>query len=125
MIGFQSMIATKAARVVKAAMGRSVVEFGTRRAHSPEAGVLAARAAYIGGCEGTSNTESGLRYGIPVFGTAAHSWVMSFAHERQAFEQLQRLLGESTVYLIDSYDTHRRRAPRGGPGTSVVGRPSR
>ena len=57
-IGFQSMIATKAARVVKAALGRGVVEFGTRRAHSPEAGVLAGRAAYIGGCEGTSNTES-------------------------------------------------------------------
>src|SRR5260370_13971316 len=71
MIGFQSMIATKATRVVKAAMGRSVVEVGTRRAHSPEAGVLAGRAAFIGGCAGTSNTESGLRYGVPVFGTAA------------------------------------------------------
>jgi nicotinate phosphoribosyltransferase len=103
-IGFQSMIATKATRVVKAALGRSVVEFGTRRAHSPEAGVLAGRAAYIGGCAGTSNTETGLRYGVPVFGTAAHSWVMSFATERQSFEQLQKLLGESTVYLIDIPD---------------------
>jgi len=118
MIGFQSMIATKAARVVKAAMGRSVVEFGTRRAHSPEAGVLAGRAAYIGGCEGTSNTESGMRFGIPVFGTAAHSWVMSFQHERQAFEQLQRLLGESTVYLIDSYDTI-----EGARRAAALGRP--
>ncbi len=63
------MIATKAARVVKAALGRSVVEFGTRRAHSPEAGVLAGRAAYIGGCAGTSNTEAGMRFGVPVFGT--------------------------------------------------------
>lgn len=118
MIGFQSMIATKAARVVKAALGRSVVEFGTRRAHSPEAGVLAARAAYIGGCEGTSNTESGMRFAVPVFGTASHSWVMSFEHERVAFERLQSLLGESTVYLIDSYDTMegaRRAASLGRP----------
>jgi len=105
MLGFQSMIATKAARVVKAALGRQVVEFGTRRAHTPEAGVLAGRAAYIGGCAGTSNAAAGMRYGVPVFGTTAHSWVMSFAHERAAFEQLQKLLGESTVYLIDSYDT--------------------
>jgi nicotinate phosphoribosyltransferase len=116
-IGFQSMIATKAARVVKAALGRSVVEFGTRRAHSPEAGVLAGRAAYIGGCAGTSNAQTGFRYAVPVFGTCAHSWVMSFAHERQAFEQLQRLLGENTVYLIDSYDTAEgaRRAAELGP----------
>jgi nicotinate phosphoribosyltransferase len=118
MIGFQSMIATKAARVVKAALGRSVVEFGTRRAHSPEAGVLAGRAAYIGGCEGTSNTESGMRFDIPVFGTASHSWVMSFAHEREAFERLQRLLGESTVYLIDSYDTI-----EGARRAAALGRP--
>jgi len=104
-VGFQSMIATKAARVVKAALGRGVVEFGTRRAHSAEAGVLAGRAAYVGGCEGTSNTETGMRFGVPVFGTCAHSWVMSFTHERDAFAQLQKLLGESTVYLIDTYDT--------------------
>jgi nicotinate phosphoribosyltransferase len=117
-MGFQSLIATKAARVVKAALGRSVVEFGTRRAHSPEAGVLAARASYIGGCGGTSNAEAGLRFGVPVFGTSAHSWVMSFPHELGAFEQLQKLLGESTVYLIDSYDTlegARRAAKLGRP----------
>jgi len=117
-VGFQTMIATKAARVVKAALGRSVVEFGTRRAHSPEAGVLAGRASYIGGCGGTSNVEAGFRYGIPVFGTAAHSWVMSFESERLAFEQLQKLLGENTVYLIDSYDTlegARRAAELGRP----------
>ncbi|MGH9558358.1 MAG: nicotinate phosphoribosyltransferase, partial [Bryobacteraceae bacterium] len=104
-IGFQSLIATKAARVVKAAAGRGVVEFGSRRAHSPEAGVLAGRAAYVGGCEGTSNVESGLRYGIPVFGTCAHSWVQSFTREREAFVQLQKLLGETTAYIIDTYDT--------------------
>jgi nicotinate phosphoribosyltransferase len=118
MIGFQSLIATKAARVVKAALGRQVVEFGTRRAHSPEAGVLAGRAAYIGGCAGTSNAAAGMRYGVPVFGTAAHSWVMSFPTELAAFEQLQKLLGENTVYLIDSYDTlegARRAASLGKP----------
>jgi nicotinate phosphoribosyltransferase len=117
-VGFQSLIATKAARVVKAALGRGVVEFGTRRAHSVEAGVLAGRAAYIGGCEGTSNTEAGLRFGVPVFGTCAHSWVMSFGHERTAFEQLQKLLGESTVYLIDTYDTI-----EGARRAAALGRP--
>jgi nicotinate phosphoribosyltransferase len=117
-LGFQSNIATKAARVVKAAMGRGVVEFGTRRAHSPEAGVLAGRAAYIGGCEGTSNTETGHRFDIPVFGTCSHAWVMSFTHELEAFAQLQKLLGENTVYLIDTYDTlegARRAASLGRP----------
>lgn len=104
-IAFQTLIATKAARVVEAAGGRSVVEFGTRRAHSPQAGVLAARAAYIGGCTGTSNTLAGMRYGIRVFGTAAHSWVQAFTDEREAYLQLQRFLGENTVYLIDTYDT--------------------
>jgi nicotinate phosphoribosyltransferase len=104
-ISFQTMIASKAARVVAAAAGRPVIEFGTRRAHSPEAGVLAARAAYAGGCAGTSNTETGFRFGIPVYGTAAHSWVQSFPSEYEAFAQLQRLLGPGTVYLIDTYDT--------------------
>jgi nicotinate phosphoribosyltransferase len=104
-IAFQSMIATKAARTVEAAAGRAVVEFGTRRAHTPEAGVLGARAAYIGGCSGTSNTLAGFRYGIPVMGTSAHSWVMSFPCESEAFRKLQRVLGEDTVQLIDTYDT--------------------
>jgi nicotinate phosphoribosyltransferase len=116
-VGFQSLIATKAARVIKSALGREVVEFGTRRAHSPQAGVLAGRAAYIGGCSGTSNAEAGLRYNIPVFGTAGHAWVMSFETERASYAQLQRLLGENTVYLIDSYDTLEgaRRAASLGP----------
>src|SRR5215469_14006615 len=77
-ITFQSLIATKGYRVASAAQGRDVFEFGTRRAHSPEAGVLGARASYIGGCAGTSNALAGLRFGVPVVGTAAHSWVMSF-----------------------------------------------
>ncbi len=104
MVAFQSMIATKAARTVEAAAGRDVVEFGTRRAHTPEAGVLGARAAYIGGCAGTSNTLAGYQFGIPVMGTAGHSWVMSFCGEKEAFRQLQRLLGDGAVQLIDTYE---------------------
>jgi nicotinate phosphoribosyltransferase len=104
-IGFPSLVATKAARIAEVAGSRGVVEFGTRRAHSPEAGVLAGRAAYIGGCIGTSNTETGFRFGIPVFGTAAHSWVLSFPSEREAYRKLQEMLGDSTIYLIDTYDT--------------------
>lgn len=104
-IGFQTTVATKAARIAETAGGRDVVEFGTRRAHTPHAGLYAARAAYIGGCTGTSNVETGFRFGIPVMGTAAHSWVQAFATEKQAFQQLQKLLGEGTIYLIDTYDT--------------------
>jgi nicotinate phosphoribosyltransferase len=104
-IGYQTMVATKASRMMQAAQGRSVVEFGTRRAYSPEAGVLAGRAAYVGGCVGTSNALTGMRYGIPVYGTAAHSWVQSFVSEAESFSVLQRLLQEHTVYLIDTYDS--------------------
>lgn len=104
-VGFESLIATKAARIVEVAGGRAVIDFGARRAHSPAAGVLVGRAAYLGGCTGTSNTETGFRYGIPVFGTAAHSWVQAFPTEREAFERLQNLLGDATIYLIDTYDT--------------------
>jgi len=103
-IAFQTLIATKAARCASAAGSRDVIEFGTRRAHTPEAGVLGARAAYIGGCSATSNTLAGFRFGIPVSGTSAHSWVMSFPCEVEAFRQLQRVLGESTVQLLDTYD---------------------
>lgn len=104
-IGYQTLVATKAARIVETARGRAVIEFGTRRAHSPQAGVLAARAAYIGGCIGTSNTLAGMKFGVPVYGTAAHSWIQSFPDELEAFRQLQRLLGPATVYLVDTYDT--------------------
>ena len=102
---FQTMIASKAARVVAAAEGRGVVEFGTRRAHGPEAGVLAARAAYIGGCMGTSNVEAGQRFGVPVFGTLAHSFVMAYSNEEEAFRRFQQLFPEHAVLLIDTYDT--------------------
>jgi nicotinate phosphoribosyltransferase len=117
-ITFQTLIASKASRCVAAAAGRPIAEFGTRRAHTPEAGTLGARAAYIGGCAGTSNTLAGFRYGIPVMGTAAHSWIMSFPCEVDAFRKLQRVMGESTVQLVDTYDTlegARRAAKIGGP----------
>ena len=117
-ITFQSLIAAKAARMVEAGGGRDVVEFGTRRAHTPEAGALGARAAYIGGCVGTSNALAGMLYGIPVFGTAAHSWVLSFPSEMESFRQLQKLLGPHTVQLIDTYNTlegARRAAELGKP----------
>ena len=116
-ITFPTLIASKAARCVGGA-SRAVVEFGTRRAHTPEAGVLGARAAYLGGCSGTSNTLAGMRFGIPVSGTSAHSWIMSFACEMQAFRRLQCTLGESTVQLLDTYDTlegARHAAKLGGP----------
>jgi nicotinate phosphoribosyltransferase len=102
---FQTMVASKAARCVLAAEGRTIVEFGSRRAHSPGAGILAGRAAFVGGCSGTSNAEAGMRFNIPVFGTAAHSWTMAFGDEERGFRALQKLLGESTVFLIDTYDT--------------------
>ena len=102
---FQTMIATKAARVVEAAQGRGVVEFGTRRAHGPEAGVLAARAAFIGGCLGTSNVEAGYRFGLPTYGTLAHSFVMAYAEEAESFRQFQRVFPEHSVLLADTYDT--------------------
>jgi nicotinate phosphoribosyltransferase len=102
---FQTLIASKAARCVLATQGRPVVEFGSRRAHGPEAGILAGRAAYLAGCLGTSNAEAGRRFGIPVFGTAAHSWTMAFPSEEESFRALQKLLGESTIFLVDTYDT--------------------
>lgn len=104
-ITFQTMIASKAARIVEAAQGRDVIEFGTRRAHGPEAGTLAARAAYIGGCAGTSNVEAGQQFGVPVFGTLAHSFVMAYHEEEEAFRRFQHLFPEHAVLLVDTYDT--------------------
>jgi nicotinate phosphoribosyltransferase len=104
-INHQTMIASKAARVVTAAGGRGVIEFGTRRAHGAEAGLLAARAAYIGGCIGTSNVEAGHLFGIPTFGTLAHSFVMSFDEEDQAFRAFLKVFPETATVLVDTYDT--------------------
>jgi len=104
-VTFESMVATKAARVVEAAKGRPVADFGSRRAHGPEAAVRAARASYIGGCASTSNVYAGMRLGIPVTGTAAHSWIMAHDSEIEAFENYFRVFPDHTTLLIDSYDT--------------------
>ena len=104
-LNFQTLIATKASRIVAAAQGRAVVDFGTRRAHGPQAGLAAARAAYIGGCVGTSNVLAGYELGIPIFGTQAHSWVMAFDTEELAFKAYHDLFPESTTLLLDTYDT--------------------
>jgi nicotinate phosphoribosyltransferase len=103
-INFETLVASKAARVVGAAKGRTVMEFGTRRAQGPEAGLRAARAAYLGGCDATSNTEAGRLYGIPVAGTAAHSWTQAFPTERESFEALLETFPGTGVLLIDTYD---------------------
>jgi nicotinate phosphoribosyltransferase len=105
LIHFQTLVATKASRVVQAARGRGVIDFGTRRAHGPEAGVLAARAAFIGGCIGTSNLFAAKEFGIPVYGTAAHSWTLAFDSEKEAFERYHEAFPDSTVLLVDTYDT--------------------
>jgi nicotinate phosphoribosyltransferase len=103
-IHFQTLIASKAARVVGAAKGCRVVEFGARRAHGPEAGVLAARAAFVGGCAGTSNVAAGFRFGIPTFGTQAHSWIMAFEDEKEAFGRFLDIFPKNAVLLLDTYD---------------------
>lgn len=104
-ITFQSMIATKATRVVRAAEGKDVIEMGSRRAHGPEAGILAARASFIGGCAGTSNVEAGYRFGIPTFGTIAHSYIMALDDELSAFEAYTKLFPQNSTLLVDTYDT--------------------
>jgi len=103
-LGMQSMIATKSARIVHAANGCDVIDFGTRRAHGPGAGLLAARASYIGGCVGTSNVLAGYTGKIPMYGTAAHSFTMAFASELEAFHAFSRTFPGDTTLLIDTYD---------------------
>jgi nicotinate phosphoribosyltransferase len=105
LIGFQTSVASRAARIVHAASGRTVVEFGARRAHGLEAGVLAARAAFLSGCASTSNVEAGRRFGIPVSGTMAHSWIMALSDELAAFQQYSAVFGDEAVLLLDTYDT--------------------
>jgi len=105
LITFQTSVASKASRVVEAAAGRAVIEFGSRRAHGLDAALHAARAAYIAGCVSTSNLEAGRLFGIPVTGTMAHSWVMGFTDEIDAFRQYMQIFGAHTTLLIDTYDT--------------------
>ncbi|MEM4390127.1 MAG: nicotinate phosphoribosyltransferase [Candidatus Micrarchaeia archaeon] len=104
-LNFQTTIATKAARVVSAAAGRPVIEFGLRRAHGIDAGVKGARAAFIGGCAGTSDVLAGKIWGLPVSGTIAHSFVQSFATEQDAFRAFARTFPNNSIFLIDTYDT--------------------
>lgn len=104
-INHQSLIATKAARVVYAAKGDGIMEFGLRRAQGPDAGIYGARAAVIGGCIGTSNVLTGQLFDVPVLGTHAHSWIMSFEDEYTAFKKYSELYPDKCVLLVDTYDT--------------------
>ena len=104
-INFQSLIATKSARICLAAQGEPVIEFGLRRAQGIDGALTASRAAYIGGCAGTSNLLAGKTFGIPVAGTHAHSWVMSFETELEAFEAYARALPNNCIFLADTYET--------------------
>jgi nicotinate phosphoribosyltransferase len=104
-INFQTLIATKAARVCAAAGGDPVIEIGLRRAQGIDGGLSASRAAYIGGCAATSNVLAGKMYGIPAKGTHAHSWVMSFDNEQAAFAGYAAAMPSNCVFLVDTYDT--------------------
>ena len=104
-IGVESLLATKAARVVDAAGGRDVFDFGARRAHGRDAAMSMARASYIAGFAGTSNVEAARRFGIPAVGTMAHSFITSFGDERAAFRAYADSFPDSSVFLVDTYDT--------------------
>lgn len=113
-IGFQTLVATKTARVVQAAQGRPVAEFGLRRAQGPDGGVAVARASYVAGCASTSNVLAGRRYGIPVSGTHAHSWVLSFPTELEAFRAFAKSSPKNCTLLVDTYDV------RGGVENAIT-----
>ncbi|MEQ9379834.1 MAG: nicotinate phosphoribosyltransferase, partial [Pirellulales bacterium] len=104
-VNFQTLIATKAARICSATGGEPVLEFGLRRAQGVDGGLTASRAAYLGGCAATSNVLAGKKYGIPVKGTHAHSWVMSFDDELSAFDGYAEAMPNNSVFLVDTYDT--------------------
>jgi len=105
MINFQTLIATKAARICQAAQGQPVIEFGLRRAQGIDGAVAASRSAYVGGCVGTSNVLAGKIFGIPVMGTHAHSWIMSFDSELEAFRAYADAMPNNCVFLVDTYNT--------------------
>ena len=104
-LNFQTLIATKSARVCWAARPDPVVEFGVRRAQGIDGGLSASRAAFIGGCESTSNVLAGKVYGIPVKGTHAHSWIMAFDDEEASFEAYAGVMPNNCIFLIDTYET--------------------
>ena len=104
-INHQSLIATKTARIVHAAQGDGIMEFGLRRAQGPDAGIYGARAAMIAGCIGTSNVLAGQMFDVPVKGTHAHSWIMSFPDELTAFRTYAKLYPDACILLVDTYDT--------------------
>jgi len=104
-LNVQTLVATKASRICWAAQGRPVVDFGARRAHGPQAGLFAARASFIGGCAGTSNVHAAKVLNIPAVGTQAHSWIMSFPSEQEAFDAYANVFPENTICLIDTYGT--------------------
>ncbi|HEY9787125.1 MAG TPA: nicotinate phosphoribosyltransferase [Candidatus Obscuribacterales bacterium] len=104
-VNFQTLIATKAARMREAAGDRNILEFGLRRAQGIDGSLTASRAAHIGGCDSTSNVLAGKLYGIPVSGTHAHSWVMSFDDELEAFLEYAKAMPNNCVFLVDTYDT--------------------
>jgi nicotinate phosphoribosyltransferase len=105
LINFQTLIATKASRICRAADGDTVLEFGLRRAQGPDGGLSASRAAYLGGCHATSNVLAGQLYDIPVKGTHAHSWIMAFEEELAAFETYAQALPNNCIFLVDTYDS--------------------
>jgi nicotinate phosphoribosyltransferase len=104
-LSYTTLVASKAARIVTAARGRTLMDFGARRGHGPQSGLLAARASYLAGFDATSHVEAALRLGIPASGTMAHSWVQSFDSEQEAFAAYARVFPGSTTLLIDTYDT--------------------
>ena len=104
-ISYQTTVATKASLLCRAARGRPVIDFGSRRAQGPQAGLLAARASFIGGCAGTSNVLAGYQLGLPLYGTMAHSFIQFFDDETHAFESFQRTFPRHTILLVDTYDT--------------------
>lgn len=104
-INHQTLIATKANRIVRAAQGRSVIEFGSRRAHGAQAAILGARAAYIGGCSATTNAQAAKIFDIPVFGGMSHTWIQAFDSEKEAFCAYAREYPDNCVLLADTYDT--------------------